>query len=140
MKAKSQKSSNTRRISNNFFNNLYNNFLRLEFLIVSNKFPNWTQVENTKNFQISKEFDHKHSFTRILCHKILFLEFKQGKQPRSFDMGNAWWTINNFNCVIDVNIKSTCCKNFTQITEIQHVRGLSVNITEFAFGTNLFIG
>jgi hypothetical protein len=23
-------------------NNFYNNFLRLEFLIVSNKFPNWT--------------------------------------------------------------------------------------------------
>jgi hypothetical protein len=26
--------------------------LRLEFLIVSNKFPNWTQVESTKNFNI----------------------------------------------------------------------------------------
>ncbi len=52
MKEKSQKHSSTRRISNNFSNNLYNNFLRLEFLIVSNKFPNWTQVESTKNFNI----------------------------------------------------------------------------------------
>jgi hypothetical protein len=124
MKAKSQKNSSTRRISNNFSNNLYNNFLRFEFLIVSNKFSNWTQVENTKNFQIFKELDHRHSFIKILCHKIFFLEFEQGKQPRSFDMGNAWWTINNFNCGIDVNIKSACCNNFTQIVEIQHVRGL----------------
>ncbi len=45
MKEKSQKSSSTRKISNNFSNNLYNNFLKLEFLIVSNKFPNWIQVE-----------------------------------------------------------------------------------------------
>ncbi len=54
-------------------------------------------------------------------------------------MGNAWWTINNLNCGIDVNIKSTCYINFTQIAEIQPVKGLSVNITEFAFGANLFI-
>ncbi len=58
MKEKSQKSSSTRKISNKFFNNLYNSFLRLEFLIVSNKFPNWIQVDITKNFQISKELDH----------------------------------------------------------------------------------
>jgi hypothetical protein len=55
-------------------------------------------------------------------------------------MGNAWWTINNFNCGMDVNIKSACCNNFTQIEEIQPVRGLLVNIIEFAFGANLFIG
>ncbi len=139
MKAKSQKNSSTRRISNNFFNNLYN-FLRLEFLIVSNKFPNWTQVESTKNFQMSKELNHRHSFTRIFCHKILFLGFEQGKQPRSFDIGNAWWFINNLNCGIDVNIKSACCSNFTQIAEIQLVRGMLVNITKFAFGANSFIG
>ncbi len=52
MKVKSQKNSNTRKISYNFFKNLYNNFLRLEFLIVSNKFPNWIQVESIKKFQI----------------------------------------------------------------------------------------
>ncbi len=118
MKAKSQKIQALKKKSNNFFNNLYNNFLRLEFFIVSNKFPNWTQVESTKNFQISKELDHRHFFIEILCHKILFLEFKQGKQPRNFDMRNAWWTINNLNCGIDVNIKSTCCSNFIQIVEI----------------------
>jgi hypothetical protein len=55
-------------------------------------------------------------------------------------MGNAWWTINNFNCAIDVNIKSACCNNFTQIVEVQPIKGLSINITEFAFGTNSFIG
>jgi hypothetical protein len=140
MKAKSQKNSSTRRVSNNFSNNLYNNFLRLENLIVSNKFPNWTQVENTKNFQIFEEFDHTHSFIWILCYKIFFLEFEQWKQPRSFDLRNAWWTINNLHCGIDVNIKSTCCNNFTQIIEIQLVRWLLVNIIEFAFGENLFIG
>jgi hypothetical protein len=118
MKVKSPKKSSIRRISNNFFNNLYNNFSRLEFLIISNKFPNWTQMESTKTLQISKELDHKHSFTKLICHKILFLEFEQGKQPRSFDMGNAWWTINNFICGIDVNIKSACCNNFTKIVEI----------------------
>ncbi len=101
-----------------FFSNLYNNFLKLEFLIISNKFPNWTQVESIKNFQISKKLDHKHSFIKILCHKILFLEFEQGKQLSSFDMRNAWWTINNLNCGIDVNIKSTCCSNFIQIIKI----------------------
>ncbi len=139
MKVKSPKKSSTRRISNNFFNNFYNNFSRLEFLIISNKFPNWTQMENTKNFQISKELDHKHSFTRIFCHKILFLESKQGKKSRSFDMGNAWWTINLI-CGIDVNIKSTCCSNFTKIIEIQHIKRMSINITEFAFEANTFIG
>jgi hypothetical protein len=97
-------------------------------------------VESTKNFQISKEFDHRHSFTRILCHKILFLEFEQGKQLRSFDMGNAWWTINNLNCGNDVNIKSACCSNFTQIAKIQLVRRLSININKFAFGANSLIG
>jgi hypothetical protein len=54
-------------------------------------------------------------------------------------MGNAWWTTNNLNCGIDVNIKSTCYNNFKQIVEIQLVRGLLVNITEFAFGANSFI-
>jgi len=49
MKKKSQNNSSTRRISNNFSNNLYNNFLRLDFFIVFNKFPNWIQVKNTKN-------------------------------------------------------------------------------------------
>jgi hypothetical protein len=93
-----------------------------------------------KNFQISKELNHKHSFTGILCHKILFLEFEQGKQPRNFDMGNAWWTINNLNCGIDVNIKIECYNNFTQIAKIQLVRGLLVNIIKFAFGANSFIG
>jgi hypothetical protein len=33
-------------------------------------------------------------------------------------MRNAWWTINNLSCGIDVNIKSTCCNNFIQIVEI----------------------
>jgi hypothetical protein len=75
-------------------------------------------VESIKNFQISKKLDHKHSFIKILCHKILFLEFEQGKQLSSFDMRNAWWTINNLNCGIDVNIKSTCCSNFIQIIKI----------------------
>jgi hypothetical protein len=97
-------------------------------------------VESTKKFQISKELNHKHSFTGIFCHKILFLEFEQGKQPSSFDMGNAWWTIINFNCGIDVNIKSACCNNFTQIVEIQPIRGLLVNIIKFAFRANSFIG
>jgi hypothetical protein len=55
-------------------------------------------------------------------------------------MENAWWTINNFNCGIDVNIKSACCSNFTQIAEIQPIRGLLVNITKFAFKANSFIG
>jgi hypothetical protein len=57
MKTTSQRNSNIRRIFNNFSNNLYNNFLRLEFLIISNKFPDWTQKESTKNIQISKELD-----------------------------------------------------------------------------------
>jgi hypothetical protein len=39
-----------------------------------------------------------------------------------------------------VNIKSACCSNFTQIAEIQLVRGMLVNITKFAFGANSFIG
>jgi hypothetical protein len=55
-------------------------------------------------------------------------------------MGNAWWTINNLNCGIDVTIKRTFYNNFTQIAEIQLVRGLLVNIIEFIFGANLFIG
>ncbi len=59
--------------------NLHHNFLRLEFLIVSNKFPTWIQTENTRNFQIVEEFDHTHSFTGILCYKIFFLEFEKGK-------------------------------------------------------------
>jgi hypothetical protein len=42
---------------------------------------------------------------------------------------------NNFNCGIDVNIKSACCSNFTQIPEIQ-----PIDITKFAFGANSFIG
>jgi hypothetical protein len=54
-------------------------------------------------------------------------------------MGNAWWTVNNLNCGIDVNIKNACCSNFTQIAKLQHIRRLSVNITKFAFGTNSFI-
>ncbi len=87
MKAKSPKSSSTRIISNNFCNNLHNNFHEVGILIVSNKFPNWTQVKSTKNFQISQEFDHRHFFNGIFYHKIIFLEFEQGKQPRSFDMG-----------------------------------------------------
>jgi len=65
------------------------------------------------------------------------LEFEQGKQPRSFDMGDAWWTINNLNCGINVNIKITCCNNFTQIAKIQPIRRVLVNITEFAFGAKL---
>jgi hypothetical protein len=55
-------------------------------------------------------------------------------------MGNAWWTINNFNCHIDVNTKSACCSNFTQIAEIQPIRRLSINIIKFAFGANSLIG
>jgi hypothetical protein len=55
-------------------------------------------------------------------------------------MGNAWWTINNFNYRIDVNIKSACCNNFTQIAKIQPIRRLLINIIEFASGTNSFIG
>jgi hypothetical protein len=93
-----------------------------------------------QNFQITEEFDHTHSFIGMFCYKIFFLEFEQGKQPRSFDIGNAWWTINNHICGIDVNIKSACCSNFTKITEIQPVRGLSINIVKFAFGANSFIG
>jgi hypothetical protein len=85
------------------------------------------------------KLDHRHFFIGILCHKILFLELEQGKQPRSFDMGNAWWTINNLNCGIDENVKIACCNNFTQIVEIL-VRGLLVNITKFPFGANLSIG
>jgi hypothetical protein len=65
-------------------------------------------MKSIKNFQILKELNHKHYFIAIFCHKILFLEFEQGKKARSFDMGNAWWTINNLNCGIDVNIKSAC--------------------------------
>jgi hypothetical protein len=68
------------------------------------------------------------------------LEFEQGKQLRNFDMGNAWWTINNFNCGIDVYIKSACCSNFTQIAKIQLVRGLLININKFAFGAKSLKG
>jgi hypothetical protein len=55
-------------------------------------------------------------------------------------MGNAWWTINNLNCVIDVNIKSACGNNCTQIVEIQPIRRLLINITKFAYKANSFIG
>jgi hypothetical protein len=55
-------------------------------------------------------------------------------------MGNAWWTINNLNCGINVNIKIACCSNFTQIAKIQPIRRLLVNITKFAFGANSFLG
>ncbi len=127
MKTKSQKSSSIRKIFN-FSNNLYNNLLRLEFLIVSNKFPKLDSSGKYQNFQISKELNHKHFFTGIFQHKIFFLESQQGKQARSFDMGNSWWTINNINCRIDVNIKSACCNNFTQIAKIQPIRRLLVNI------------
>jgi hypothetical protein len=54
-------------------------------------------------------------------------------------MGNTWWTVNNLNCGINVNIENTCCSNFTQIVEIQPIKRLSKNITKFTFGTNLFI-
>jgi hypothetical protein len=58
-------------------------------------------------------------------------------------MGNAWWTINNLNCGIvvniDVNTKNTRCSNFTQIVKIQPAKGLSVSITKFTFGANLLI-
>jgi hypothetical protein len=46
----------------------------------------------------------------------------------------------NLSCHINVNIKSACYNNFTQIAEIQLVRGLLQNITKFAFGANSFIG
>jgi len=55
-------------------------------------------------------------------------------------MGNAWWTINNINFHIDLNIKSACCNNFTQIAKIQLIRRLLINIIKFAFGANSFIG
>ncbi len=55
------------------------NLLRLEFIIVFNKIPNWIQVETTKECQISKDLDHRHCFTRKFWHKIFFLEFEQGK-------------------------------------------------------------
>jgi hypothetical protein len=55
-------------------------------------------------------------------------------------MGNAWWIINNLNCGIEVNIESACYINFTQIAKIEHVKGLSINIIKFAFGTNFLIG
>jgi hypothetical protein len=55
-------------------------------------------------------------------------------------MGNAWWTINNLNCGTNVNIKITCCNNFTQIAKIQPIKGVLVNITKFAFGANSFLG
>jgi hypothetical protein len=72
---------------------------------------------------------------------ILSLEYFAIKSfSRNFDMGNAWWTINNLNCGIDVNIKIECYNNFTQIAKIQLVRGLLVNIIKFAFGANSFIG
>jgi hypothetical protein len=54
-------------------------------------------------------------------------------------MGNAWWIINNLDCGIEVNIEGACYSNFTQIAKIKPVRGLSINITEFTFGTNLLI-
>jgi hypothetical protein len=54
-------------------------------------------------------------------------------------MGNAWWTINNINCCIDVNIKIACCNDFTKIAKIQPIKRLLVNIIEVAFGANLFI-
>jgi hypothetical protein len=54
-------------------------------------------------------------------------------------MGNARWIINNLNCGIEVNIESTCYNNFTQIAKLELVNGLSINITEFAFGSNLLI-
>jgi hypothetical protein len=55
-------------------------------------------------------------------------------------MGNAWWTIKNLNCGIDVNMKRACCSNFIQIAKIQPIRRLLENITEFAFRANSFIG
>ncbi len=54
-------------------------------------------------------------------------------------MVNAWRIINNLSCGIEVNIESTCYRNFTQIAKIEPVRRLSINITKFTFGTNLFI-
>ncbi len=58
----------------------------------------------------------------------------------SLNKGNAWWTISNLNCGIDVNIKNVCYNNFIQIAKIQPVRRLLVNITEFEFKANSFIG
>ncbi len=139
MKTKSQKKSNRRNFQQ-LFQQPLQQLLELRISHCIQKFPNWTQIENIKKIQIFKELDHRHSFTGIFCHKIFFLKFEQGKQPRNFDIGNAWWIINNVNCGIDVKIKSTCCNNFKQIAKIQLVRGLLVNITEFAFGTNSFIG
>jgi hypothetical protein len=39
-----------------------------------------------------------------------------------------------------VNIKNVCYNNFIQIAKIQPVRRLLVNITEFEFKANSFIG
>jgi hypothetical protein len=41
------------------------------------------QLDSNGKYQklsISKELYHRHFFTGILCHKILFLEFEQVKQ------------------------------------------------------------
>jgi hypothetical protein len=90
MKAKSQKSSSTRRISNNFSYNLYNNFLGLEFSFYATSSPIGLKWKVPKTFKAPKEFNHRHFFIRIFCHKILFLESEQRKQLRNFHKGNAW--------------------------------------------------
>ncbi len=54
-------------------------------------------------------------------------------------MGNAWWIINNLSCGIEMNIESICYNNFTQIAKIEPFKRLSINVTKFTFGTNLFI-
>ncbi len=50
MKAKSQKNSSTKSISN-FFNNLYDNFLRLEFLMYLASFPIGLKWKIPKTFK-----------------------------------------------------------------------------------------
>jgi hypothetical protein len=65
-------------------NNLYNDFLKLKFLIISNKFPNWTQVKSTKFFKSP----------RSLIIDILSLEYFVIKSfPWSLNKGNNQWVL-----------------------------------------------
>jgi hypothetical protein len=44
-----------------------NNFLKFEILIVTKKFFNWIQGENTINFQVTRQLNLRQSLIWIFC-------------------------------------------------------------------------
>jgi len=50
---------------------IYNNLLSLKVLIITNKFPNWTQVEGSNNFLVAKEVVARISTSPLLLPTLI---------------------------------------------------------------------